>query len=185
MANFNRVILVGNLTRDPQLRYTPSGTAVADFGIAVNRQWKSQDGESKEDVCFIDVSAWGRQGEVISEYKSKGDPILIEGRLQMQSWQGQDGQKRTKHVVVVESFQFLDRGGPRRESAPREEGGQPPEGGPRGEASARGERAQGAGKGPRQGGPRGEGGRPQQPPDKQEDSADDGDRFGSGDDIPF
>jgi len=109
MANFNKVILAGNITRDPQVRYTPNGTAVTDFGIAVNRHWKGPDGEMKEDVCFIDVQAWSRAGEVITEYKHKGDPILIEGRLQMQSWQGQDGQKRTKHVVVVESFQFLER----------------------------------------------------------------------------
>jgi len=117
MANFNRVILVGNLTRDPEIRYTPNGTAVAQFGLAVNRAWRSQDGDSREEVCFVDITAWGRQGEIISQYKSKGDPILIEGRLKMESWQGQDGQKRTKHVVVVENFQFLDRAG-RREGPP-------------------------------------------------------------------
>lgn len=117
MANFNRVILVGNITRDPEIRYTPSGTAVAQFGLAVNRTWRSQDGESREEVCFIDITAWARQGEVISEHLSKGDPILIEGRLKMESWQGQDGQKRTKHIVVVENFQFLGRAG-RREGPP-------------------------------------------------------------------
>ena len=109
MANFNRIILVGNITRDPEIRYTPNGTAVTHFGLAVNRTWRSQDGDNREEVCFIDITAWGRTGEIISEYKSKGDPILIEGRLRMESWQGQDGQKRTKHVVVVDNFQFLNR----------------------------------------------------------------------------
>jgi single-strand DNA-binding protein len=125
MANYNKVILVGNLTRDPEVRYTPNGAAVMHCGIAVNRSWRSQDGEDRQDTCFIDLTAWGRRGEIISEYKSKGDPILIEGRLRMESWQGQDGQKRTKHVVVVENFQFLDRGG-RAERPPRQPpGGQP------------------------------------------------------------
>lgn len=110
MANFNRVILVGNLTRDPEIRYTPSGTAVTQFGLAINRRWRSQEGDNREEVCFIDITAWGRTGEIISEYKSKGDPILIEGHLRMDSWQGQDGQKRTKHLVVVDNFQFLNRG---------------------------------------------------------------------------
>ena len=140
MANFNRVILVGNLTRDPEIRYTPSGTAVADFGLAVNRRWRSQDGDDREEVCFVDITAWGRQGEVISEHLSKGDPVLIEGRLRMDTWQGQDGQKRTKHKVVVENFQFLGRrsagegssgrpiparGGPK--AAPPPGPGEPPE----------------------------------------------------------
>jgi len=109
MANYNKVLLMGNMTRDPQVRYTPSGAAVVDFGLAVNRRWRSTEGEDREEVCFVDITAFGRTGEVISEYKSKGDPIFIEGRLQMQSWQGQDGQKRTKHVVIVENFQFLNR----------------------------------------------------------------------------
>jgi len=131
MANFNKVILAGNITRDPQVRYTPNGTAVADFGVAINRQWKGQDGQTKEEVCFIDVQAWSRTGEIITDHLGKGDPILIEGRLQMHSWQGQDGQKRTKHVVVVESFQFIGRrsqtdqsGQPRPPRQPRQ--GQPP-----------------------------------------------------------
>jgi len=117
MANFNRVILVGNITRDPEIRYTPNGTAVTHFGLAVNRTWRSQDGDNREEVCFIDVTAWGRQGEVISEHMSKGEPILVEGRLRMNTWQGQDGQKRTKHEVVVENFQFLGRGS-RRDAPP-------------------------------------------------------------------
>ncbi|HUU67880.1 MAG TPA: single-stranded DNA-binding protein [Planctomycetota bacterium] len=134
MANFNKVILAGNITRDPQVRYTPNGTAVAEFGLAINRQWKGPDGETKEDVCFVDVQAWSRTGEVITDHLGKGDPILIEGRLQMQSWQGQDGQKRTKHIVVVESFQFIGRrsstdqsGQPRPPRPPRQpRQGQPP-----------------------------------------------------------
>jgi len=118
MANYNKVILVGNLTRDPEVRYTPSGTAVAHFGLAVNRTWRSAEGENREEVLFIDITAFGRRGEIISEYCHKGDPILIEGRLQMESWQGQDGQRRTKHVVVVDQSQFLGRRGDRGESGP-------------------------------------------------------------------
>ncbi len=82
MANFNKVYLIGNLTRDPELRYTPSGTPVCEFGLAVNRTYSSQGGEKREDVCFIDITAWSRQGELISEYLTKGSPIFIEGRLQ-------------------------------------------------------------------------------------------------------
>ena len=81
MANFNKVILAGNLTRDPELRYTPKGTAIANFGLAINRKWKSESGESKEEVTFVDVEAWDRQGEVIAQYFKKGSPILVEGRL--------------------------------------------------------------------------------------------------------
>ncbi len=115
MANFNRVILMGNLTRDPQLRYLPSNMAVCDFGLAVNRRWRDKDGNQKEEVCFIDVSAFGRQGETINQYMTKGKPILIEGRLRLDSWTGQDGQKRSRHTVVVENFTFV---GARGESGP-------------------------------------------------------------------
>ena len=107
MANLNKVFLIGNLTRDPELRYTPSGSAVAKFGIAVNRTWKSQTGEKKEEACFVDCQAWTRVAEVISEYCHKGSPLFIEGRLQLDSWEGKDGQKRTKLLVVVENAQFL------------------------------------------------------------------------------
>lgn len=107
MASFNRVILLGNLTRDPQLRYLPSNTAVCEFGLATNRRWKDRDGNQKEDVCFVDVAAFGRQAETINQYMTKGKPILIEGRLRLDSWTGQDGQKRSKLSVVAENFQFV------------------------------------------------------------------------------
>jgi single-strand DNA-binding protein len=111
MASFNRVILAGNLTRDPELRYTPKGTAVAKLGIAVNRQWKTDTGEQKEEVTFIDVDAFGRTAEVIGQYLKKGRPILIEGRLKYDTWDDkQTSQKRSKLSVVLESFQFLDSG---------------------------------------------------------------------------
>jgi single-strand DNA-binding protein len=111
MASYNRVILAGNLTRDPELRYTPKGTAVAEIGIAVNRSWKDESGQMQEEVTFVDVAAYGRQAEVIGQYLKKGRPILIEGRLKLDSWDDkQTGQKRSKLRVVLESFQFLDSG---------------------------------------------------------------------------
>jgi single-strand DNA-binding protein len=110
MANFNKVLLIGNLTRDPQLSYTPSQTAVVDFGLAVNRRWKGQDGENKEETCFVDCRAFGRMAENINKYLTKGRPLFIEGRLTFDSWTAQDGTKRSKHRVTVENFQFL--GGP-------------------------------------------------------------------------
>jgi len=107
MANFNRVILIGNLTRDPQLRYTPSQMAVCDFGVATNRQWTSKDGQKREEVTFVNCTAWGRQAETIQKYLSKGRPIFIEGRLTYSQWDGPDGKKRSKLEVTVERFQFL------------------------------------------------------------------------------
>jgi single-strand DNA-binding protein len=107
MANLNKVFLMGNLTRDPELRYTPGGTAVADFGMAINRTWKSQEGEKREEVCFVDVTAWAKQAELIAQHFRKGRPIFVEGRLQLDSWEGQDGQKRSKLRVVLERFQFI------------------------------------------------------------------------------
>lgn len=107
MASFNRVILMGNLTRDPELRYLPSGMGVCEFGLAVNHRWRDKDGNQKEDVCFVDITAWGRQGEVINQYMSKGKPILIEGRLKYDTWTGQDGAKRSRLSVVAENFQFV------------------------------------------------------------------------------
>ena len=112
MASFNKVILAGNLTRDPELRYTPKGTAVARIGLAVNRQWKSESGEQKEEVTFIDIDAWGRQAEVIAQYMKKGREILIEGRLKLDSWEDKNTkQKQYKLKVVLETFSFI--GGPR------------------------------------------------------------------------
>ena len=117
MANLNRVILAGNLTRDPQLSHTPSNTAVCKFGLAINRKWTDRNtNQQREDTTFVDCTAFARQGETINQYLTKGSPILLEGRLQYSTWTGQDGQKKSKLEVVVESFQFL--GGPRGERGP-------------------------------------------------------------------
>ena len=109
MANFNKVIIAGNLTRDPELRYTPKGTAVARITLAVNRTWKSESGESKEEVSFVDVDVWGRQAEVIGQYMKKGRPLLVEGRLKQDTWEDKNTkQKQSKLKVVLESFSFID-----------------------------------------------------------------------------
>ena len=107
MANFNKVILAGRLTRDPQLSYLPSNTPVVEIGLAINRKWRGQDGEMRDETCFIDCRAYAKQAETLNQYLSKGRPLLVEGRLQFQQWTAQDGSKRSKHVVVVEQFQFL------------------------------------------------------------------------------
>ncbi|MGB8226533.1 MAG: single-stranded DNA-binding protein [Sedimentisphaerales bacterium] len=129
MANFNKVILMGNLTRDPQLSYLPSQTAVVDFGIATNRKWTGQDGQQREEVCFVDCRAFGKTAETINKYCKKGKPLMLEGRLTLDQWTAQDGQKRSKHRVTVESFQFLPAGGRIGEqSSPADDGSQiPPE----------------------------------------------------------
>lgn len=107
MASFNKVIIIGNLTRDPQLRFLPSQSAVCDFGMATNRRWK-KDGEDREEVCFIDVTAFGKQAEVINEHCKKGSALLVEGRLKYDTWEDkQGGGKRSKLSVVLESFQFI------------------------------------------------------------------------------
>ena len=110
MASYNRVVLMGNLTRDPQLSYTPSNTAVCKFGLATNRSFKDRDGNTREEVCFVDCTLFGRGGEVFNQYMAKGRQVLVEGRLQFQQWTTQDGQKHSKHEVVVENFTFLGRG---------------------------------------------------------------------------
>lgn len=116
MANYNRVILAGNLTRDPELSYTPSSTPVCKLGLAVNRTWTDkQTNEKREEAMFIDCVAWSRTGEVINQYCRKGNPILIEGRLRLETWTSPEGQKRSKHTVVVDRFEFL---GSRAASAP-------------------------------------------------------------------
>jgi single-strand DNA-binding protein len=112
MPNFNKVILAGNLTRDPELRYLPKGTATARLGLAINRQWRDESGQTKEEVTFVDVDAWGKQAETICQYLKKGQPILIEGRLKLDTWDDkQTNQKVSKLRVVVEGFQFLGSGG--------------------------------------------------------------------------
>lgn len=116
---FNKVILMGNLTRDPEVRTTPNGQSVANFSLAVNRTWKGSDGNTQESVSYIDCVAWGRTGEVIAQYMQKGRPILVSGRLDQRSWE-QDGQKRSKVEVIVEDFNFVGGGGDsQNSSAPR------------------------------------------------------------------
>jgi len=107
MANYNKVILLGNLTRDPQMSYLPSQTPVVEFGLAVNRRWRGQDGQQREETCFVDCRSYGKQAETFNQYMSKGRPVLIEGRLQLDTWEGKDGVKRSKHRVFVERFQFI------------------------------------------------------------------------------
>ena len=107
MANFNKVLLVGNLTRDPELKHTPSNQAVAQIGLAVNRQFNTKDGEKREETTFVDCEAWGRTAEVMSQYLAKGRPVLVEGRLKLDQWQDKDGNNRSKLKVVIENFQFL------------------------------------------------------------------------------
>ena len=129
MANYNKVILAGNLTRDPQLSYLPSQTPVVEFGLAVNRKWRSQDGQQREETCFVDCRCYGKQAEIFNQYMSKGRSVLIEGRLQLDTWEGKDGQRRSKHRIFVENFQFLGGGGgqgaaPRQNTASRQGGGQ-------------------------------------------------------------
>ena len=118
MANLNKVFLIGNLTRDPELRYTSGGTSVCTLRLAVNRKFTTRQGENRDETLFIDVTVWGKQAEVCSQYLSKGRPIFIEGRLRQDTWTTNDGQKRSKINVVADNFQFL--GG-----APGGSGGRP------------------------------------------------------------
>lgn len=112
MANLNKVMLIGNLTRDPELRYTPKGTAVAEIGMAINRVRTNDQGQRQEDTTFVDVTLWGRQAELAQQYLTKGRPVYIEGRLQMDTWEDKStGQKRSKLKVVGENMQFLSGGG--------------------------------------------------------------------------
>ena len=135
MASYNRVILAGNLTRDPQLSYTPSNTPVCEFGMASNRRWRDRDGNQKEDVCYVSLTAYGRQAETINQYMTKGRPLLVEGRLRFRQWTDKEGQNRSRLDVVVENFQFLGGapgagGGPARDAA-----GPAPQGGAAGPAA--------------------------------------------------
>jgi single-strand DNA-binding protein len=108
MANFNKVYLMGNLTRDPEMRVTPKGTAICQFGLAISRSWKDESGQTREETAFVDIEAWGKQGEVISKYCTKGRPLFVEGRLKFDQWEDKtSGQKRSKLKVVLENFQFI------------------------------------------------------------------------------
>jgi single-strand DNA-binding protein len=133
MANLNRVLLIGNLTRDPEVRYTPKGTAVADIGLAVNRVFTGEDGEKREEVTFVDVVLWSRLAEIAEQYLKKGRPVFIEGRLQLDSWDDkQTGQKRSRLRVVGENLQMLggrgegEPGGPSGSPPPARRSGAPP-----------------------------------------------------------
>ena len=108
MASFNKVILIGNLTKDPEIRYTPNGTAVASFSIAINRKYKQGD-ELKEEVCYIDIVVFGKQAETCGQYIKKGNAIIVDGRLNQRRWETEDGQKRSKHEVVAQSVRFLSK----------------------------------------------------------------------------
>jgi len=105
--NYNRVILAGNLTRDPEITYTQTQTAICKFGMAVNRKWKPKEGPERNEVCWVDCVAFGKGGETIKQYMSKGSSVLIEGRLKFDSWDGPDGSKRSKLSVIVDQFQFV------------------------------------------------------------------------------
>ena len=111
MANLNKVLLLGNLTRDPELRYTPKGTAVADIAVAINRVWNNEQNQRQEETTFVDITLWGRQAEMAQQYLTKGRGVFIEGRLQMDSWEDKaSGQKRSKLKVVAENLQFMPDG---------------------------------------------------------------------------
>ena len=107
-GSVNKVFLMGNLTRDVELKYTPSNQPVADLGVATNRRYRTRDGEDRKETTFVDCEAWGRTAEVMSQYLSKGSPVFIEGRLKLDTWEDKEGKKRSKLRVVVENFQFID-----------------------------------------------------------------------------
>lgn len=113
MASFNRVILIGNLTRDPEVRFASGNNAICKFGLAVNRSYTTKDGEKREDTTFVDIDSFGKVGEILGKYLSKGSPVMIEGRLQLDTWESKEGEKRSKLKVVCENFQFLGSGGGR------------------------------------------------------------------------
>jgi len=136
MASFNKVILMGNLTRDPETRYTPKGTAVSDIGMAINRVWTNDSGQKQEETTFVEVTLWGRQAEIAQQYLQKGRPLFVEGRLQMETWEDkQTGQKRSKLKIVAENIQLLgsrDGGAGQRDSASSDNEASPRRGTPQG-----------------------------------------------------
>lgn len=123
MASYNKVILMGNLTRDPDFRVTPGGLAICKMGLAVNRTFKDKDGNRREETTFVDVDAFGSQAEILSKYMTKGRPIFIEGRLKFDSWENNEGEKRSKLGVVLESFQFMGGRGEGEDGGGSREGG--------------------------------------------------------------
>ena len=126
MAYLNKVFLIGNLTRDPELRVTPKGTAICSFGLAVNRQYRDESGTARDETTFVDIEAWGKQGELVSKYLTKGSPCMIEGRLRLDSWEDKtSGQKRHRLKVVLDNVQFLNRAPGNGEAATPRSPGQP------------------------------------------------------------
>ena len=126
MANFNKVLLMGNLTRDPEVRTTPSGMKIAKLGMAVNRRFRTRDDETREETTFVDLDAFGNQAEIIERYCQKGSPLFVEGRLRLEQWETNAGEKRSKLTVVVENFQLMSGGSDRSEesrSGPAASGG--------------------------------------------------------------
>lgn len=121
MASLNKVLLIGNLTKDPELRYTPGGTAVANLRMAINRKYKDRTGEMKQDVCYMTVVTWDKQAEVCNQYLRKGSPLFVEGRLQSRTWDGNDGKKHSVVEVRAERVQFLGQAGSKSETVPAEE----------------------------------------------------------------
>lgn len=120
MANLNKVMLIGNTTRDPELRVTPKGTAICQFSLAVNRKWKDEGGQEREEVTYVDIEAWGKGGETISKYVTKGRPLFVEGRLRLDQWEDKNTkEKRSRMKVVVENFQFLGSAQDRPQAAPK------------------------------------------------------------------
>lgn len=128
MSSYNRIILLGNLTRDPQMSYLPSGTAAVDFGVATNHRFRTADGQDREDVCFVDCRIYGKRAEVIQRYFRKGSQIMLEGRLAFDTWTAQDGSKRSKHRVQVENFEFVGSRG-QSQGGDYDQGSQPQGGG--------------------------------------------------------
>lgn len=118
MAGYNRVVMVGNLTRDPELKYIPSGTALCKFGIATSKKFKRGDGTFSEDVCFITVVAWGKRGEVVAEHLKKGSQVLVEGQLKFSTWQDDKGGKHSKHEINADNIVFLGRPKARTDESP-------------------------------------------------------------------
>lgn len=118
MPNYSKTIMIGHLTRDPQLSFLQSQTAVCEFGLAVTHKYKKQDGSQSEDTCFIDCKMFSKRAEVVSKYFKKGDPIFIEGRLTLDQWNAQDGSKRSKHRLIVENFEFIGKGGKQESQQP-------------------------------------------------------------------
>jgi single-strand DNA-binding protein len=126
MATYNKVLIMGNLTRDPELKQTPSSQSVAQIGIAMNRKFKDREGNMREETTFVDCEAWGRTAEVMAQYLSKGKPVFVEGRLKLDQWQDKEGNNRSKLKVVIESFQFIDSKGGQSSTPPATAAAAPP-----------------------------------------------------------